>query len=317
MCDLTLVVSTAPPLGPVGAGGWHFEDEVTDEMRVVAKQAEEMYSQSELKDLTPFNKEYLTNVTLHYYIDPISPKHLVNALKRRAAQESVLTCREPILLGSSFRVIGWDGMGASVIASEPSMFKKSICHVLNQTEYTGWSAMDMNKPGAHGVSIIMDFGGGFSARHFLDVATLKEIASLVEGQWRRRLKVVLLVDIPRVFQSILNMFLAMLKENTRNKIRCVSLGAAIEELVAMGCDGETVSYSKSYMANRRRKSQMQTYHPIVDYSWFRERLAALKLSQDSEYLIEEAHLELRSAIQEFRVQKWGIPEAVKRTAFTP
>jgi len=186
--------------------------------------------------------------------------------------------------------------------------KKSLSYIMPQVEYTGWSAFDMNKPGANGFALIMDFGGGFNPLHFLNPKPVIDLATLVEGQWRRRLKVALIVDMPSHFKGILNTFLMFVKETTRSKIKCVpTMEEGLQELEKMGCDEETLAYAKQSFLARRNRSEKQTYHPIVDYSFFRERLADLNLSEDTDYLTEEVHTRLREAIQEFRIHRWGIP----------
>lgn len=296
-----------PPLGPVGAGGWHFEDAVTEEMKQVASKALEMHKES-YGEPTLFEREFLTSATLPHYVDPMAPRHLANALKARAHSEDVLSARRPIYLGCSWRIIGWDRMGASVIASEPCSFKKSMGYMLDQFAYAGWSALDTNKPGAHGFSVIMDLGGGFNPLHFYSLKAIFDLAALLEGQWRRRINAILIVDMPASFKVFVNLTLPLLKETTRKKIRIVTMEEAAQEVVDMGCDDETIAYTKAYLAARRRKSEKPKYSPVIDYSFFRERLAGLQLSQDTEYLTEEMHVQLRGAIQEFRLHRWGIPE---------
>mmetsp|Transcript_50489 Transcript_50489/g.132775 ORF Transcript_50489/g.132775 Transcript_50489/m.132775 type:complete len:609 (+) Transcript_50489:33-1859(+) len=299
---------SAPPLGPVGSGGWHVEDDVTTDMRSVADRAEEMYRRRERKELTEFNRSFLTSITLSNYVDPIAPQHLYNALVARARRERMFTGTEPVYLGSSTRIIGWDGSGSAVLASEPCTMKKSLSYVMPQVEYLGWSAFDTNKPGAHGFSVIMDFGGGFDPLHFLNPKPVIDLASLVEGQWRRRLHVALLVDMPVSFRGILNTFLMFVKQSTREKIKMVpTMEDAVEELRKMGCDAETIANTKQFLAERRDRSAKQQFHPLVDYSFFREQLADLTLSEDTEYLTEEMHERLRDAIQEFRIHRWGLP----------
>jgi len=82
-------IPVVPPLGPVGSGGWHMEEDVTEEMRQVASLAVEMYAQREKKCLTEFNEKFLTSVTLANYVRPISAKHLTNALIGRACNEDL------------------------------------------------------------------------------------------------------------------------------------------------------------------------------------------------------------------------------------
>jgi len=307
--DLQLKLS-APPLGPVGCGGWHAEDDMTPDMRATASRAEEIFRKRERTDLTEFNRDFLTSVTLSNYVEPVVPQHLATALVARARNERIFTGAEPVYIGSSTRIIGWDGAGAAVMAAEPCLMRKSLSYIMPQVQYLGWSALDTNKPGANGFSVIMDYGGGFNPVHFLNPKPVIDLASMVEGQWRRRLNVALLVDMPVSFRGILNTFLMFVKQTTREKIKIVpTMEDAVEELRKMGCDAETLAYTQRYLVERRDRSAKQRFHPLVDYSFFREQLADLNLSEDTEFLTEEHHERLRDAIQEFRIHRWGLPSA--------
>merc|ERR1719188_1338206 len=100
-----------------------------------------------------------------------------------------------------------------------------------QVEYLGWSSFDTNKPGAQGFTVLMDFGGGFNPLHFLNPKPIVDLAGLVEGQWRRRLNVALLVDMPASFRGILNIFLSFVKQTTREKIKMVAtMEDAVDQL---------------------------------------------------------------------------------------
>lgn len=296
-----------PSLGPVGCGGWHMEEDVTEEMREATKLATEMYAKRQKKALTEFNERFLTSVTLANYVDPVAPQHLVNALIGRARSEDILCGRKPVYLCSSFRVIGWDAAGASVLAVEPSTLRNSLAHALPQVEYLGWTAFDLNRPGANGFVVVVDFGGGFNPLHFLNPKPILDLAGLLEGQWRRRLKAALFIDVPGSFNGILNTFLMFVKANTRDKIRVVpSMQEAVKELERMGCDQETFENAQQYLSARRDRAAKPCFHPLVDYSFFRERLADMHLSAESEYITQEVHNRLRDAIQEFRIHRWGV-----------
>jgi hypothetical protein len=187
-------------------------------------------------------------------------------------------------------------------------------YALEQIEYAVWTSMDLNKPGANGFVAIMDFGGGFSARHFLYPKPVIELASMVEGQWRRRLKVAYLVDIPRSFERFINLFLRMLKKSTREKVRFIgSVEELIVELERSGCDEETLATARSALETRRKHGAKQTWFPLVDHSFFRETLADLHLSQDLESFTEMHHRRFRDAIRAFRIKRWGHPLSVVDT----
>lgn len=191
------------------------------------------------------------------------------------------------------------------------MMKASLGSVIPEVQYVGWTAIDLNKPGAQGFSVVIDFGGGFNALHFLNPKPVIDLAALVEGQWRRRLKVAFLVDMPSSFKSFLTTFLMFFKGNTRDKIHFISGSEeTVKELESLGCEEETLETARQYLAARRNPSANQQFHPIIDYSFFRERMAEFGLSQDTSCLTEEAHSRLRDAVQEFRISRWGIPARI-------
>lgn len=145
-------------------------------------------------------------------------------------------------------------------------------------------------------------------RHFLNPKPVVELASMVEGQWRRRLKVAYLVDIPRSFERFISLFLRMLKQSTREKVRFItSVEELIVELERSGCDEETVATARSALESRRKRGAKQTWFPLVDHSFFREALADLNLSQDLESFTEMHHRRFRDAISLFRMKRWGHP----------
>jgi len=186
--------------------------------------------------------------------------------------------------------------------------RASMAYALEQIEYTVWTAMDLNKPGANGFVAIMDFGGGFTARYFLNPKPVIELAGMIEGQWRRRLKVAYLVEIPSSFQRFIQLFLRMLKQSTRAKVRFI---ASVEELMVelerSGCDEETLATARFALETRRKRGAKQTWFPLVDHSFFRETLGDLHLSQDLESFTEMHHRRFRDAISAFRIKRWGHP----------
>mmetsp|Transcript_27548 Transcript_27548/g.53985 ORF Transcript_27548/g.53985 Transcript_27548/m.53985 type:complete len:604 (-) Transcript_27548:112-1923(-) len=299
------LTSTVPPLGPVGCGGWFAEAELTEEMRQVRAQAIELLEQEDVHP-SQYHLEFLTAATLGNYVDPLAPHHLVTALKRRIQVEEVLTAKKAIYQNSSIRVIGWDGNGTAVISQECSTMRASMGYALEQIEYVVWTSMDLNKPGTNGFVAIMDFGGGISTRYFLDPRPVIELASMVEGQWRRRLKVAYLVDIPRSFERFITFFLGILKQSTREKVRFIgTVDELIVELERSGCDEETLATARSALESRRKSGAKQTWFPLVDHSFFRETLADLHLSQDLESFTEVHHRRFRDAISAFRIKRWG------------
>jgi hypothetical protein len=188
--------------------------------------------------------------------------------------------------------------------------KQPVAKYLDQVEYVCWTAMDLNMPAptcANGFVQLLDFGGGFNFSHFLDPRPCIALAQMWESQFRRRTKAFLIVEMPKTFRTFLSVFVQLSKPSTRNKMQfCASPAEALEELRALGCNEETLARIGGSMEQRRQQAP-QTWHPIVDLPFFTQRLATLKMNQDSEFLSAEHHSQLREAIQEFRVKTWGPP----------
>jgi len=309
----SFISKAAPPLGPVGSGGWQIEEDMTEDMRQVRSEALEQVEKEGKARLSQWHLDFLTAATLVNYVEPIATGHLVNTLRRRKEKESLLTAKTDIYLNSSFRVIGWDGEGTSVVAHEWCTMRKSCYYGLDQVEYLGWTSMDLNKPGANGFITIVDFGGGFNPFHFLNPKPILALAGMIEGQWRRRLKAAYMVEMPPSFQRFMTFFLRALKDTTCSKFHfCSSPEEMLSTLESMGCDEETRETCRLSMVNRREPDARQKWFPVVDHSFFKDKLADLGWSQDLEYLSERHHERLREAIQQFRVWKWGLPQARPR-----
>lgn len=293
------------PLRPLGSG-WHDESLMTDDMRSVRCKAIEAFEAQEKKQLTPFNLDFLTTDTLKNYVNPTSLNHLVTTLKRRADVERMLTVTEPIFLNGSLRVIGWDGDGISIIASEPSTMRKAMSAYVDQIEYVIWSALDLSKPGDCRYIAVNFLGGGFNPMHYLNPKPLTSLASFIEGQWRRRLKTVYLVEMSRSFEFVFNLMMGLVKEHTKEKVRLISTAEDMcKELRRIGCDEEMISAWRATVESRRSRSTCQRWFPVIDHPFFKAKLASLKLDQDLEYFTIEHHKRFREAIDEFRVWKWG------------
>lgn len=191
--------------------------------------------------------------------------------------------------------------------------KRSIGYYLDQVEYVTWTALDLCRPGnttcnSNGFIELVDFGGGFNFTHFLDPRPCISIAQMLEGQFRRRAQVCIFVEMPSSFETILNTFLQVVKPGTRAKLRYVSSPEeALECFKQMGSSEDTCSRIAAFMAERRNKQVLQTWHPVVDHPFFKERLADLRLTQDTQFFSAAAHKRLREAIQEFRIATWGPP----------
>jgi len=84
----------------------------------------------------------------------------------------------------------------------------------------------------------------------------------------------------------------------------------IKELQGIGCEPETIAQCQEYLADRRKPagSVKQRWYPLVDHSFFREKLADLHLNEDTLHVDKNVHSRLRAAVQEFRIWKWGLPE---------
>jgi hypothetical protein len=188
---------------------------------------------------------------------------------------------------------------------------QSIGPYLDQVEYVSLTALDLNKPNplsASGFVQFVDFGGGVNITHFLDPRPCIALSQVWESVFRRRTKAVILVEMPKTFQAPLNLFLQLSKHSTRNKMRfCANPEEAVAELRKLGCDEATLAQFRIYMRERRSSGSQPTWHPIIDLPFFRERLADLKLSQDTAVLTPDFHRRFREVIQEFRIHKWGCP----------
>mmetsp|Transcript_12919 Transcript_12919/g.33232 ORF Transcript_12919/g.33232 Transcript_12919/m.33232 type:complete len:453 (-) Transcript_12919:168-1526(-) len=291
-------------LGPVGSGCGAVQRELTEDMRQVAREALELYRTRKRQKPTEFHELFLTRATLANYIEPVASQHLARALERRDNIASILQGEKPLYLGSPSRVIGWDQDGCSLVMVEPGLLKSSLGSALTHIEYTVWTAMDLNKPGANEFVVIVDLGSGFNPLHFLNPGPLIALAGALEGQWRRRMKATLLIDVPPAFQKIIDLFMSMIKPSTRERIRSVSAEEAVDALRAMGCDDETMASAERCIDERRRKTK-PAYHPIVDCSFFRERLANFNMGATSEYASPAFHQALRRVVAEWQIHKWG------------
>jgi len=309
-----LTPGPVPPLAPLGGGGWHLEEYFEDEMRKVRDEALHLFrSERQEGDVPSFISDFLTPFTLFNYIRPHAPIHLKKTLLRRAEREQHLTCQvgQGIELVGSMRVLGFDGQGMSIVVSEPGTMKQSVGPYLDQVEYVSLTALDLNQPNpvcASGFIQFLDFGGGFNLTHFLDPRPCIALSQVWESVFRRRTKAVILLEMPKTFQAPMNLFLQLSKHSTRNKMRfCANPEEAIDELKKFGCDEETLVQFRNYMNERRSSQSPPAWHPIIDLPFFRERLASLRLNQDTPFLSGDAHRRFREAIQEFRIRRWGPP----------
>merc|ERR1712007_196892 len=110
---------------------------------------------------------------------------------------------------------------------------------------------------------------------------LIKLAAMIEGQWRRRLKVAYLVSMPKSAEKLTTWFFSLLKAATREKIKFVATAQEmLVELERLGCDEETMRNCQEAMTNRRRKSGPRKWFPLVDHFFFKERLADLNLDEN-------------------------------------
>ena len=190
----------APEPEEAGAGV-HDEEEMTDAMREVRRQAIALHG----TPLTAAQQAYLSSSTLCHFVDPPRPKPLVVALRRRHAQHTLLNGEVGVPLVGSLRVVGWDRDGSTILSWETSTQRAAFTQYMPQFEYVVNTALDLCTGTSRNFIIISHYPDGyFDPLKFLNPAALLELASMLESQFRRRLKAAIMVGMPRSFQKLFN-----------------------------------------------------------------------------------------------------------------
>lgn len=289
---------------PLGAGGWRSQEVLSQEHDELRMQALSVYaSRYPRAQLTAFQIDWLTPETLRNFADPIQPEKLAAALHVRGRRESALT-KQDIWLNGSLRVVGHDLEGTSILSWESVTMRKSFSHYMDHAELLIHIALDMNAPGAHGWIHITDYYG-WSPLLFLNPAPMAKFASWVEGQFRRRLKLAIFVDMPYGADKMLKFMISFLKPATRAKIWIGTLDEALL-LLRERCSEDTARRIESYMRNRREdRSAKQHWHPVIDLPWFRQRLKDLRFDGEEKTVLHPRDLQIFSeAIDEWRQLNW-------------
>jgi len=301
-----------PRLGPVGSGGWPVKAVMTEEMVRLQEDTLRLFKEQQGEEMTNFNSEYLTSMTLENYLVPrYDPGLLAKACAHRSAMEDKLTGRHPVQLNGSCRIVGWDGQGRTIIALEPCTMQGSLAELLDHFEYIYWNALDLNKPGVNGLVVVLDVGGGYNWKHFLSMRALTDVVKLLKNCFHGRLAALLLVDIPKAFHGILNTVASFAEPATRKRISSLAgVDALLEGLRQLGVDAPTVDYFRGFMAQRRNREVAPTWNPLVDVPFFLERFPGLVATANLQTITPDHHTQFRQALVQFRLHQWGLPDRV-------
>mmetsp|Transcript_5844 Transcript_5844/g.9473 ORF Transcript_5844/g.9473 Transcript_5844/m.9473 type:complete len:415 (+) Transcript_5844:52-1296(+) len=289
---------------PIGAGCCK-DQELSQELRDLRHQALQLYERRYPGvELTYFQRGWLTAETLQHFANPTKPDKLAKALYVRGQREAALT-KQDIWLNGSLRVVGHDLEGTSILSWESATMRKSFSHYMDHAELLIHLALDMNRPGSHGWIHITDYYG-WNPLLFLSPLPMVKFASWVEGQFRHRLKLAVFVDMPYGASGMLNFMLNFLKPATRDKVRIFTLEEALI-FFRQCCDEETARRIETFLRERRDNAKTkQTWHPIVDLPWFREKLGYLKLSGQEKTILTPEELKLfREHIKTWHQQHWS------------
>lgn len=282
-------------LPPLGAGGC-IDQDLSQELREIKRQALRIYEKKYPgKQLSYFQSGWLTAETLHHFANPAVPEKLAKVLHVRGEREDALTKRD-VWLNGSLRIVGHDREGTSILSWESITMRKSFSHYIDHAELLIHLALDMNRPGNHGWIHITDYHG-WNPLLFMNPVPMARFASWVEGQFRRRLKLAIFVDMPAGAGRMLNFMLRMLKPATRSKVRICSFEESLT-LFRERCDEDTARDIERYLRNRREGAdEKQYWHPIIDIPWFREELAQFCLDGEEKTTLAPEELQIfREAI---------------------
>lgn len=297
-------------MGPLGAGAWCATPKMTDEMQRLKDEAISLFKTGGNGELTPFNLDFLSPMTLHTYLVPVYHADiLMKCCVHRAAMEAKLTGKVPIRLNGSCRILGWDEDGRSIILLDCSTMTASLSELLDHFEYVFWTALDCNKPGVNRVVVIVDFGGGYNWRHFLSMRALMDLVQLLSQCLHERLEGLFILDMPSTFQGVYSTIMKFAEGDTRRRIRgLVGIEQLLTELQERRVEPATIAQLDELLKKSRRKrkdSAPKSWVPILDAPFFQDQLQDLNIGPDTECITEEYHKRFRQAIQENRVARWG------------